>query len=316
MQIDSAREQMNAEGLREQIKWWDALDTLIGARGPSRYAEGVEMARECEHPDAVWLASLFPGGATVTRQTVVKAVQELQEDPRAVYIAWMLAYRPEGSLCPAAETGYPPAQAQMAAECEDGAEALAWAEKAAASGDRCGLYRLGRIWHTGRGCVADEQKALELYRRAAELGDGMAQYAYGMSAFDNPDPERYRWLGRASLRGFGQWYMAAVIDLLPSFKTGELGRVLQVVGPVLRELLDKQRDKPEVFGELLEEQLDMLRRIAALHAAMLERARHAILCWGVVGLRAGLVKDMRVMIANMLWEHAWTWSKKHKKNRS
>jgi hypothetical protein len=43
---------------------------------------------------------------------------------------------------------------------------------------------------------------------------------------------------------------------------------------------------------------------------MLRRARDAVACWSIVGIRRGLVKDVRVMIAKMAWEEPWQWSEK------
>jgi hypothetical protein len=50
-----------------------------------------------------------------------------------------------------------------------------------------------------------------------------------------------------------------------------------------------------------------LERVIELHAAMLGRARRAMVCWSMAGRRLGVVKDVRVMIAKMLWEEAWRW---------
>ncbi len=44
----------------DQIKWADALDSL-GTLGFERdVSKGLQLARECQHPDAQWLCSLFP----------------------------------------------------------------------------------------------------------------------------------------------------------------------------------------------------------------------------------------------------------------
>jgi hypothetical protein len=47
-----------------------------------------------------------------------------------------------------------------------------------------------------------------------------------------------------------------------------------------------------------------------LHDAMMGRARRAICCWSMAGQRLRVVKDMRVMIAKMLWKGAWQWGEK------
>jgi hypothetical protein len=81
----------------EQIKWWNALDALQR----NRDVEALEMARGCRHPDAVWLASLFPVGKGVTQQRMLGVMQELGEDPRALFVAWkILAGDVEAAILP------------------------------------------------------------------------------------------------------------------------------------------------------------------------------------------------------------------------
>jgi hypothetical protein len=46
-------------------------------------------------------------------------------------------------------------------------------------------------------------------------------------------------------------------------------------------------------------------RVFELHDAMLRRARRAIDCWSMAGRRCRVVKDMRVLIAKMMWAEVW-----------
>jgi hypothetical protein len=51
----------------------------------------VEMARECQHPDAMWLTALLP--PFVTRESFLCRVMRKQgDDPRALFLAWSLAW--------------------------------------------------------------------------------------------------------------------------------------------------------------------------------------------------------------------------------
>jgi hypothetical protein len=70
----------------EQIKWWDALDALA----EECVEEGLQMTRKCLHPDAQWLASLFPAGVAVARERMREMMLELRNDRRALYVAWLL----------------------------------------------------------------------------------------------------------------------------------------------------------------------------------------------------------------------------------
>jgi hypothetical protein len=49
-------------------------------------------------------------------------------------------------------------------------------------------------------------------------------------------------------------------------------------------------------------ELVKLQRLFELHAEMINRAKRAIMCWSMAGRRLRVVKDMRVVIAKMMWE--------------
>jgi hypothetical protein len=112
------------------------------------------------------------------------------------------------------------------------------------------------------------------------------------------------------MRGFHRrLFCEKIIEMLPSFEKGELGRILHTVAPVVR----KRHDGAWVGGFVDMKELARLRRVVTLQ---LERAREAVACWAVVGRRSGLVKDVRVMIGKMAWEEVWLWRRKpHQKRR-
>jgi hypothetical protein len=99
------------------IKWWDVLDMLRGMRCFVDASEALQMARDCQHPDAQWLVSLFPVGVDrVLTERLRQVVLEQGDDSRAVFL-WNLLARGMGSvvrLRRAAESGFAPAQAALA----------------------------------------------------------------------------------------------------------------------------------------------------------------------------------------------------------
>jgi hypothetical protein len=293
----------------EQIKWWDALEELQNSRDVDC---GLQMARECRHPDAVWLASFFPAGVAVTRERMRDVMLEQGDDPRALHLAWLAQNRldvaPEAPLRRAAAMGYAPAQAELAAWCEE--DTFEFAQLAAAQKDRRGLYMLGECYFGGTGCERDHAKACEAFREAAELNSANAQYRYGRVAFDRLDWERYYWWGRALVLGSTPATLFSdILALVPSFERGELGRILHTVAPLLDRHVFRRTDGNLSFLPSFSAEVNAdLRRVIGLHDAMLRRARDAIHCWSVVALRCAVVKDVRVMIAQMAWEEVWTWS--------
>jgi hypothetical protein len=284
------------------VKWFDALDALVKAQGWT-IEQGLQLAR-----DAQWLASLFPAGEAVTQQRMAKVMLEQGgDDPRAVFLAGVHG-QDRAMRRRAAEMGYAPAQAQTATDYH-GNEMFEWSEKASGQGNRMGTFYLAWCYLQGRGCEKDVAKAIELYGKAAELGQTTAQVRYAAMAFGKLDSERFYWLGRAASRGVnGGPFVEAVAELLPRFEAFQCGRTLHTVAPLIRANLHVAEST--VFRVAVEVSfLCKMQRVLELHDAMLERARQAIDCWSVVGRRRGMVKDTRVMIAKMAFEEAWRWSK-------
>jgi hypothetical protein len=298
----------------EKIKWWDALDVICGVREGGVEA-GLQMARSCQHPDAQWLVALFPAGrAAVTPQHLREVMLEQGEDPRAMFLNWCVArnidgdeYVPDdGVLFRAAEMGYAPAQALRStfpgmSSC--------WAQRSADQCDRSGLYQLAQCLIYGRDCERDRRKAIELFRAAAELNCAEAQADYGYVAFGGFDWQRFLWWGRAALqRCEVRCFVEGVLELMPLFAEGDHGRISFTVAPVIRKGLDVA--KSECFGEhFLSDDMSRLVRLLKRDDELRDRARRAITCWSAVGVRHGIVKDIRVMIAKMAWEEVWRWGK-------
>jgi TPR repeat protein len=292
----------------ELIKWWDAQDALHTHFGKVDPEVGLRMARECRHPDAQWLVSLFPADVAVTQEMMSDVLEEQGDDPRALYLVWRTAVIKQLPLLRrAAELGYAPAQGMLSTCGSGDAERYRWAQAAAAAGDRRGLFELGFFVLHGLGCEKDVVEAMELYRRSAELEFKQAQEEFGKLFYGKRDWERYYWWGRASSRTSCRTaFYRAIEKLLPSFERGVQGRVLHTVATVVLEPLDGVH-----FGEYIEgaEAVVNMRRVIDLHAAMLGRAKNAILCLGIIARRNGIVKDVRVLISKMVWQEPWHWSK-------
>jgi hypothetical protein len=304
--------------LSEQIQWWDILDVLDGTPADEHVEQGVQMARECQHPDAQWLAALFPAGVAVTEQRMAEVMLQQGDDARALFFAWRMGTAETVELLlRSAELGFARAQARMSHRAEDDDdEAVGWAQKSAAQGDRFGLFQLGCHYELGKACAEDRAKAIQLFRESAELQEAEAEHRYASVAFGEEDWEHYYWLGRAALHGYGAdtFLSFTLVRVYPLFERGELGRALHVVACLLRDNFEAA--KRAAFGDdvMAEDVLPML-RVLTLHDAMLDRARAAVRCWSAVGARLGVMKDVRVMIGKMAFEEAWGWSVKREKGQ-
>jgi hypothetical protein len=302
----------------EQIKWWDAQDAL----GRRALREGLQVARECRHPDAQWLAALFPRGADAEPLRMREVMLTQGEDPRALFIAWLLRSPTKtvgthlALLTQAAKMGYAPAQAMLSAKGR-GDQIFLWAEQAAVQGDRNGLYQFGHCFLEGFGHGKDLAHATKLFREAAELEHAQAQWKYGEVGFGKLDWERYHWWARAASKGESVYaFCCAAIDLLPWFENGEKGRILYIMASMaslIAKYLVVRRDKLFSLAES-REKLEKYQRLIQLNKVVLDRARLAIACWSVVGRRCGVAKDMRVMVAKMAWEEPWRWGEAKNEN--
>jgi hypothetical protein len=292
-----------------QIKWLDAVDALLGdGNVESDIAEGLRLARECEHDDAKWLVSLFPDGPPPTKEEAKRVFLAQANDPRAMffgaYTCWM-GDRDENLVRRAAYLGYAPAQAEVALWSE-GHESVAWAEKSAGQGDRDGLYQLGECLWNGEGCDKDANKALLLYKEAAQRGHLWAQLRYGTHAFQKNDWERYVWWGRAANQGCpgaqsGLVDVAAELMKLRDWN-GRWRRVLFEVGAACKGHVD-------VFSRYRNDRAVLaIERAVALHEEWCADAERAICCWVWIARKKKIVKDIRTAIAKMLWADKAFWS--------
>ncbi len=307
-------ETMERANKAELIKWWDALESICW----SDFEEALAMARECRHPDAQWLASLFPVCIAVrrTRKRVLEVLAAQGEDGRALFLAWIFG---ADTLNRAAQLSYPPAQTHYGRRksTNDPFCAFAWWQEAASQGDRAAMKLLGDCYYNGRGCKPKRRHipmAIALYKEAAELGYIHAQKSYGTVAFGAHDWERYYWwakaLQRLEARGFKNYdFVEGLCELLLSFENGECGRIVFAVAPTLRVCLgDNEESMFEVTYRPT--QIEKLRRVIKWYEVILDRARRAMDCWSVVGRRLHLARDVRAVIAKIAWEEAWQWGEK------
>lgn len=297
--------------MEEQIKWWDALDRLGWS-----FAECLNLARKCLHPDARWLCSLFPlpSEGNVTPERALALFQSLGEDDARVLFFRSRIHSSEYWLRRSAAMGYAPAQGllpSIARECNDVFEL---AQSAAAQGDRNGLACLAWCYWTANGCVKDPDKAKALWKEAADLGNHSAQHNCGVLTFAENDWRRYHWLGKAAAgRGFGRtkpMLLAAARKYLDLHRQGQgSGRVLFEIGLVFKGHVDVE--KCTIFGaKTTPDMMPAVLGCIQAHDEFVLVAKEAIECWIAVGrrLRKFVSKDIRLMIARLLWEQRAEWS--------
>jgi hypothetical protein len=143
-----------------------------------------------------------------------------------------------------------------------------------------------------------------LWSEAAALGDSLAMFHVGMAVNSKRDPQRYQWLGKAARRGLhaAVWELQQrAVHSVQNFDCGsspELGMIVFEIGAAIKglasELLVSDTGRTKFKQAAL--------RCVELHDRCTNAAIAAISCWIGVGLRLAVVKDIRVLIAKMLWE--------------
>ncbi len=301
----------------EQIKWWDALDKLEKLEEgmlDSDLEAWLRCVRDCLHPDARWLASLFPDEpVTMTKQAML-SVMKAREDRRALFMRFCVDAGDRDSLRQAAELGYAPAQFRWSKRSHaSDVERFGWAEKAAAQGDRQGLFRLGYWLCKGRGCEMDRARGFSLWKDAAELEQRNAHWYLGIRAYSASDWQRYRWWGRGAARGDRDSILSlrtSALTQLKLFDEGKgSGRVVLELGSVCNGHVDIASGK--LFGMQFppRQSVEGAQRCVELHEKWCIAAKAAIECWILVARRLLMVKDIRQIIARLSWAQRADWSK-------
>jgi hypothetical protein len=236
----------------------------------------------------------------VARDVLMKVMLSQGGDPRALLVAAFCDGAQENALlAQAAERGYAPAQSRMASFGGDWAR-KAMAEKAAAAQDRLGLTRLGTFLWNGTACEEEASGAIECWRVAAQLGCSQGQRHLSASLQED-DWRRYYWAGRSLLGGD----VDSLKTLFHGAQRQDDNRVQYEIGEacVRGDVFDGRFDRhlDDDAAEALQDAID-------IYNERCDTAKRAIECWLVVGKRLRVVKDIRGMIAVMLWEQRWEWA--------
>jgi hypothetical protein len=293
------------------IIWRDALD-LFGRRTSSGIpddvvASALALARQSGHGDAQWLVSLVPAEGSVTSEELARALQPHGEEPRALFVCAGLSGRVE-LMKRAAEAGYAPAQGKLASmpDVFSADEQKRWAELAMSQGDRDGAFYLASLLSHGSTHVVEQEKAavLSLYRVAAELGDATAQDHLALFAYQKSDWQRFFWWGRAASRGSVRSCTLLLKGAVCAKTLDASGRVAFEIGAACKDHLTATR----AFGRHAEvNDLQAAIRCVEFYDTCCEKVRASIRCWLLVGRRSGVAKDIRLLIARLLWEERREW---------
>lgn len=260
------------------------------------------MAASCNHPDARWLNEACTGKNVKSFGDAKRVFSTLdQKDARVLCFMWLCGGHLT-SVRHSAELGYAFAQALFAAWEIRGVEKFKLAQLSAAQGERDGYAMLGWCFLHGEGCEKNLVKAKENFLIASELGDVSSMTRLG-ELLNNSDPQRWRWWGKAATFGRMSSFLFNFETEVKSFNSGSgSASVMFAIGQALHGHVND--DAKTIFNSaaLFDSRIYSAKQAIAFHLAQIETTKDAMRAWTQVGIRWNVVKDIRKLIAKLIWD--------------
>ncbi len=293
--------------LVELFKWLDVRDTLLGENYKVQdIAAALALARDCEHPDAVWLTSIFEGKDVSTRKEAGKVLLLHKNDARALCFFTLTDNRENAfhSLRRSAEMGNAFACSTLCGQvwCEEEAFAASLAQRAAFQLERDGCFWLGRCHRDAFRCERNLNLAKENFLIAAELGQIWAAEAYAR-LLGELDPWCWVWWSRAAVCGLSDSFRSSFSKQVEQFFSGSgNASIVFLIGRALKRNMDME--KMEIFGsdDVFDALLDPANQAVSFYDLQNKYVRLAVDTWALIAIRLNLVKDVRIYIGKLIWE--------------
>lgn len=263
------------------MSWYEVRDTLLGQNYKKQDVKrALGLAAVCQHEDALWLNDMCSRNNVTSAWEISRVFVRYGSDARALCFSAAID-GDEERMRQSARMGYAFAQAWLAKRGRR-EEIKEWAQKAAAQGERDGYCCL----HTKEG-----------FLRASELGCVESMKAFALLLGES-DPQRFFWLGRAASHGaslqFREEFHKQVCLGRPD-TVFAIGRALKGhVNFEANKLFGIQYGYNWVFGSV--------KLAIDFFEARILAVRHAVDAWTFVGMRLHVVKDIRRMIAELIWK--------------
>ena len=200
-----------------------------------------------------------------------------------------------------AELGFAFAQAQLSGRTR-GEERYKLAQLAAAQGERDGFFWVAVCFRDGEGCKKDADKAKENFLKASELDD-VGSMVYLGDLLDEFDPQRWRWWGRAAALA-NSWRLlsnfAKLVDLFNS-GSGSAG-VMFAIGKALHGRVNEETRTIFKNSYDFDALVAPAKQAIAFYEAQIKATKDAMRAWTLVGVHYGVVKDVRKLIAKLIWD--------------
>jgi hypothetical protein len=128
-------------------------------------------------------------------------------------------------------------------------------------------------------------------------------YQYG-SSLVHSDPQRWYWLGRAAARGESFSFLYNFREQVRKFNSrpAVVGAVVFAIGRALNGHVNAE--KRSIFNDCdnFDYRIGPANQAIDFFIGQCYAARKAVNTWSLVGVRLCMVKDIRILIAKMIWD--------------
>jgi hypothetical protein len=285
------------------LEWYKTCDTFFGQnRASQNIPLAIAIASSCQHLDARWLTETCAGKDVITKEDAKRVFSAIgQNDARALCFAWRCGGSDLVPLRRSAELGFAFAQAEWAGIFW-GEGKFTFAQLAASQGERDGFTWLGVCFRDGEGCEKDFDKAKENFLRASELGHVSAMYLLGR-LLNESNPQRWRWLGRAASLGSSWDFLHTFSKQFELFNSGSgSAAVMFAIGQALQGHVNEEARTIFKSAYDFDSLIGPAKQAIAFYEAQIQARKDAMRAWTLVGIKLKVVKDVRKLIANLIWD--------------
>ncbi len=281
---------------QDAIEWFRIANIICGVNGERRRkAYALTLAKKCNHPDAQWFVSFVHnhGGANVLMSmTSNMFLQHHNNDQRALYFG----YHSEAEHV-AEEMGLDPTlYGKLKLVYRDFSNTL----QAAMQRNPYGYCEVASL-------IRKKHKLISrrLFREAADYGVKGALFQYS-ETFKKHDINRYIYRADAAKKGCHLAIQEFCVNL--SYYQDDLKRMF-CIGYAFNRDAGKYIETPFFYGQKIgEHHIGLAFKAIAFYNGRIAIAKEAIKCWYIVGRRKRVVKDIRIMIAKVLWANRVSWA--------
>jgi hypothetical protein len=145
-------------------------------------------------------------------------------------------------------------------------------------------------------------KAKENFLLASELGDVSAMIVLG-KMLNESDPQQWRWWGRAATVRYSWEFLSNFAEQVESFNSGSGSAVVMfAIGQALQGHVSEEArtifNNKHKFASLI----GPAKQAIAFYEAQIKSTKDAMHAWTQVGIRWKVMKDMRKLIAKLIWD--------------